>query len=124
MLLWIKGSLSPQEIRNRIMEPTSDFQQKMVEYLESVHVGEFLTGSMAEVKAKVEENTNHGANYQDPTQTLPEAPPSLCKTPDDDCTECKCLNSWWDTFNNIVDDLILRSNVHNCGRNQSNSEKA
>ena len=46
MLLWIKGALSPQEIRNKIIDPTSDFQQKMVEYLESVHIGEFLTGSM------------------------------------------------------------------------------
>src|ERR1700679_3872042 len=50
MLLWLKGSLSPQEIRDRIMDPTSDFQQKMVEYLESVHLGEFMTGSIDEVK--------------------------------------------------------------------------
>src|SRR6185369_5284445 len=28
MLLWIVNSLSPQEIRNRIMDPTSDFQKK------------------------------------------------------------------------------------------------
>jgi hypothetical protein len=35
------------------MDPTSDFQQKLVEYLKSVHSGEFMTGSMDEVKAKV-----------------------------------------------------------------------
>jgi Helitron helicase-like domain at N-terminus len=124
MLVWLRGSLSPQEIRDRIMDPKSDFQQKMVEYLEGVHVGEFLTGSMSEVKAKVEQNMECGANYQDPTQTLPEAPPPLCETPEDDCANCDCLESWWDNFYNTVDDLIFRSNVHNCGRNQSNSEKA
>jgi hypothetical protein len=46
MLLWILNSLSPQEIRDQIMDPNSDFQKKIVEYLESVHVGEFMTGTM------------------------------------------------------------------------------
>jgi hypothetical protein len=40
MLLWIMSSLSPQEIRDKIMDPNSDFQKEMVEYLEGVHVGE------------------------------------------------------------------------------------
>ena len=40
MLLWIRGALTPQEIRDRIMDPKSDFQKKMVEYIESVHMGE------------------------------------------------------------------------------------
>jgi hypothetical protein len=46
MLLWILNSLSPQEIRDQIMDPNSDFQKKIVEYLESVHVGEFMTGTI------------------------------------------------------------------------------
>jgi len=49
LLLWIKGALTPQEIRDRIMDPNSEFQQKMVEYLESVHQGEFLMGSIEEI---------------------------------------------------------------------------
>src|SRR5436853_173871 len=53
MLLWLKGVLSPQEIRDRIMDPTSDFQQKIVEYLESVHIGEFMTGTQEEVGDKI-----------------------------------------------------------------------
>jgi len=28
MLLWIKGALTPQEIRDRIIDPDSDFQKK------------------------------------------------------------------------------------------------
>ena len=53
MLLWLRGSLSPQEIRDRIMDPNSDFQKAFVEYLESVHIGEFMTGTMDDVKANV-----------------------------------------------------------------------
>ena len=124
LLLWITNALSPQEIRDRIMDPKSDFQQRLVEYLESVHVGGFLTGTMSDVKAEVDENTLHNENYCDPTQTLPDAPPPLCETPGDECSNCKNLDSWWDKFRHIVDDLIFRSNVHNCGRNQSSGEQA
>jgi Helitron helicase-like domain at N-terminus len=42
LLLWIKAAFSPQKISDRIMDSSSDFQQKLVEYLESVHIGEFL----------------------------------------------------------------------------------
>ena len=56
MLLWILNSLSPQEIRDQMMDTNSNFQKRIVEYLESVHVGEFMTGSMYEVKEKVNEN--------------------------------------------------------------------
>jgi hypothetical protein len=52
MLLWLKGSLTPQEIRDKIMDPTSDFQQKMVEYLEGVHKGEFLLDLWMKLKIK------------------------------------------------------------------------
>jgi len=123
MLLWIKGCLSPQEIRDKIMDPNSDFQKKMVEYLESVHIGELLTGTMDDVKEKMDK-TSSEQNYQDPTQTLPEIPPPLCNDFDDNCCNCTSLKSWWTKFKYTVDDLIIRSNVHNCYRNQSNGEKA
>jgi len=67
MLIWLKGVLSPQEIRDRIMDPTSDFQQKIVEYLESVHIGEFMTGTQEEVKHHIEIKKTQNPNYQDPT---------------------------------------------------------
>ena len=38
------------------MDSNSDFQKEIVEYLESVHVSEFMTGTMDEVKEKVDEN--------------------------------------------------------------------
>jgi len=65
MLLWILNSLSSQEIRDQIMDPNSDFQKKIVEYLESVHVGEFMNGTMNEVKQQVGENMK-AEDYKDP----------------------------------------------------------
>ena len=115
LLLWIKAAFSPQEIRDKIMDPNSDFQQKIVEYLESVHVGEFLTGTKEEVEKKLKAEKEKNKDYQDPTQTLPELPPPLCKKGDcASCCDCENITSWWDKFKNVVDDLILRSNIHNC----------
>ena len=37
------------------MDPDSLFQKEMVEYLESVHKGEFLNGDMESVKEKIED---------------------------------------------------------------------
>ncbi|KAJ7133232.1 hypothetical protein C8R44DRAFT_611025 [Mycena epipterygia] len=133
MLIWIKSALSPKEIRDRMMLPDAAFQKDMISYLEACHVGEFLTGTMAEIKAKVpymnkerrgmhdvifdEVMTAAPINYKDPTQTLPIPPPPLCT----DCTammceNCKDLRNWWVAHDNTVDDLILRSNVHSCLR--------
>ena len=55
MLVWIRNSLTPQEIRTRIMDPNSDFQQRMVQYLESVRIGEFTTGTMEEISDHIDE---------------------------------------------------------------------
>ena len=115
LLLWIKGAFSPQEIRDKIMDPNSDFQYKIVEYLESVHVGEFLTGTKEEVEEKLKAKKEQNKDYQDPTQNLPELPPPLCKKGDcASCCDCENITSWWNKFKNVVDDLILRSNIHNC----------
>jgi hypothetical protein len=113
MLLWIINSLSPQEIRDRIMDSNSDFQRKTVEYLESVHVGEFITGTMAEVKAQVQENMK-AEEYEDPTQTLPDQPPQFTDCDCEKCESCDNMAKWWNKLKNTVDALMLRSNVHQC----------
>jgi hypothetical protein len=111
LLLWIFGSLTPQEIRDKIMDVNSDFQKKMVEYLESLCVGEFLTGQKNNVSEKVH-NASKMSGYCDPTYTLPQPPPPPC---DENCVKCSCSDkrtSWWQNFKNTVDDLLLRSNQH------------
>src|SRR5277367_253180 len=94
MLLWLYGCLTPQEIRDKILDPNSDFQTKLVQYLESVHIGEFLTGTMDEVKSKVDQSSKSDT-YKVPTQTLPERPPPLCDAIHDNCDNCMKLDTWW-----------------------------
>ena len=132
MLLWIEGALSPQEIRNRLMSHDEMFQKELIAYLEGSQVGEFLTGTMSDVKAKVpiEPSRKKGIHaiipnpdkgptvqhrYQDPTLTLPQKPPPECTSNKcGTCYQCIALQTWEDKFQETVDDLVLRSNVHTC----------
>ena len=118
MLLWIKGCLSPQEVRDRVMDPNSDFQRRLIEYLESVHVGEFLTGSQTEVLGNVAQ-ASKSATYLDPTQTLPQPPPKHCKTKCGCCKKCKAVEAWNEGYLTEVDDLLSKSNIHRCSESVS-----
>ncbi|KAJ6622053.1 hypothetical protein B0H10DRAFT_1788709 [Mycena sp. CBHHK59/15] len=131
MLIWIKAALYPAEIRAKLMEPDGQFQQDLISYLKSTHIGEFLTGTMTEIKAKVpyfyqaskgihdiitdEVPLSIPHKYTDPTQTLPKGPPPLCEDCANlNCSNCAALMGWWGEYRETVDDLILRSNVHTC----------
>ena len=123
ILLWLLGNLSPQEMRTQILDPNSDFQQKIVKWIESCQVGEFLTGSHDEVIENVKLATAC-EDYTDPTETLPLPPPALCPSTCGTCEICANLDSWWRQYNATTDDLILKSNVHNCnyGRDKNGSK--
>ena len=49
-MLWIKGLLTLQQIRDRLTSKDSTFQNSLIEYLNSCHNGEFLKGVQAEVE--------------------------------------------------------------------------
>ncbi|EIW51232.1 uncharacterized protein TRAVEDRAFT_77262, partial [Trametes versicolor FP-101664 SS1] len=113
MLIWIKNSLTPQEIRDKIMDPKSDFQKAMVEYLESVHMGEFMTGSMESVKQNIAEEDHKNPSRVPPTETLPEPPPRKCDhSTKADCDQCQKHTSWWTRFKQTVDEILYLSNRH------------
>ena len=123
MLIWIKGSLNPQEMREKIMSSNSDWQKKLIDWLENCHTGDFLTGTHAIVSKDMTENAKVNG-YSDPTETLPESPPPKCKTSthsenENLCKACGKLDTWWAKFKNTVDDLLMRSNVHSCERGQN-----
>ena len=125
MLLWIMGNLTPQEMKERILDPKSDFQKKIIDWIESCQIGEFLTGKMEEVINNVrQKETEQG--YKDPTETMPIPPPDCCKTKHHVSENCAKCMEWWGTFNETVDDLISKSNIHNCerGRNKDGSRKS
>lgn len=108
LLLWIRGSLTPQEIRDRIMDPSSDFQKKIVEYLESLCVGGFIDSDVSEVSVSVKKEEKDNSAYEKPTLTLPEAPPKCRRS----CNECESKLTWRRKFKTTVNDLLLRSNIH------------
>ena len=95
----------------------------MVEYLESVHMGEFITGSLKDVKQNVD-IAELDDTYINPTETLPIPPPPMCNQ--NECGECKsCQNTslWKTQFNSTVDDILLRSNLHKCTGGTKQYEK-
>jgi hypothetical protein len=138
LLLWIAGALSPQEVRDRLVSKDSVFQHELIQYLESMHQGEFLTGSMDSVRDSVPMQTEtlggiHAlvkdqqtasfpsvSVYKDPTQTLPRPAPACCKDSSTcDCPKCKSNGDWWDDYYTTVDDLLLKSNIHRCTTSSS-----
>ena len=123
MLLWIQGTNTPDEICCKILNPESDFRQKLLEYLEGAHSGDFLLKSRTEVEEDV-----HAAaqdiGYRDPTESLPESPPAICQshatdTPMNNCDGCVSVMSWWSRFRATVNDLLLKSNIHKCSTNRN-----
>ena len=115
IMLWIKGNLTPQEMRDLILDANSEFQQKIIEWIESCQVGEFLTGTQNEVLQRVQHMTD-ASGYKDPTETLPEAPPTLCPMQCNKCQQCVYVETWWKKFELEVDDIVSKSNIHNCER--------
>ena len=89
------------------MDPESDFQKKMVEYLESVHMGEFITGSLENVKRKLD-IAELDDEYKNPTETLPIPPPLQCNQNEcGECKSCKAISLWQTQFNSTVDDILF-----------------
>ena len=123
MLLWIKGALTPQELHDQIMDPKLDFQKKMVEYLESVHMGKFITGSLEDVKQNLD-IAELDDQYKNPTETLPIPPPPQCnQNACGKCKSCHATNLWESQFSSTVDDILLRSNTHKCTGGSKQYEK-
>ncbi|KAH7903741.1 hypothetical protein BJ138DRAFT_1138679 [Hygrophoropsis aurantiaca] len=115
ILVWIKSALSPQTIRDQLMDPNSDFQKLMVEYLEGVHKGEFVSSSANEVKEMLDHKM-----VDDSIPTAVESmpiPPAVCTA----ATPCKkgkaicdtCV-SWVSQFADTVNEILLRCNTHRC----------
>lgn len=121
LLLWIEGCLSPQQVRDKIMDSQSDFRKKMVEYLESVHTGDFVTGTKQDVVQMVHSKKN-SPGYQEVVKQLPKPPPEWCQEQCGTCKRCVEYSHWETHFKEEFDELLLTCNIHECKRN-SCSEK-
>ncbi|KAI4294442.1 hypothetical protein K525DRAFT_153172, partial [Schizophyllum commune Loenen D] len=117
-MVWIRGAPSPQTIRDRLLAGDSEFEKDMIRYLEEMQTGQFLTGDMESVKARQDAADAAASKfaYEDPTQTLPVPPPPPCRCKKQSC-QCEARRkSWWTSFKDTVDDLILRVQIHRCIR--------
>ena len=118
MLIWLKGNLTPQEMRERILDPNSDWKNHLISWLESCHIGEFITGTQDDILESVSELAKNDS-YKNPTETLPQPPPQMCNSTHNsksECNRCTELHKWWAYFEHTVDDLVSKSNIHNCER--------
>ncbi|KAH7906140.1 hypothetical protein BJ138DRAFT_1016688, partial [Hygrophoropsis aurantiaca] len=121
ILIWIKSALSPQEIRDRLMDPNSDFQTQLVQYLEGVHMGEFISSTRDDVKQMLD-HTMVDDSLPTAVESMP-VPPPVCKK-GENCSnedECKKCGSWWTQFTDTVNELILRCNTHRCSGNRTDT---
>jgi hypothetical protein len=121
LLLWIKGSLRPQEVRERIMAPDSAFQKRLIMWLESCVAGEFFTGTQEEVTTKAAQNAQ-APDYVNPTESMPIPPPPRCDDHQSHsalCMICTKAKEWWNYFLVTVDDILIKSNIHSCTRNKN-----
>ncbi|THV03163.1 hypothetical protein K435DRAFT_568474, partial [Dendrothele bispora CBS 962.96] len=124
LLLWLKGSMTPQEVRDAILDFESDFQKRIVLWLESVHCGEYMSGKHEDVMNQINEDMKN-ADYTDPTETMPIPPPELCQPHISSlcqaaCDACSTYEMWKNQYIHTVDDLLAKSNVHNDGSKRKN----
>ncbi|KAK0435839.1 hypothetical protein EV421DRAFT_1657900, partial [Armillaria borealis] len=116
LIAWVRSSLSPQEIHDRLLDEDSEFQKQFIAYLESAHTGDYFNGTGLEVIQMCYEDALL-PDYQDPTETLPVPPPPLCECKLEGCVGCDQTSSWWTYFKRVVDSLISMVNVHSCHQN-------
>ncbi|TFK79177.1 hypothetical protein K466DRAFT_440913, partial [Polyporus arcularius HHB13444] len=116
-LLWIKSSIPPQEIRDRVLSDIN-FEHELLRWLEQCHRGDYMLETGDQLAERLEEQylekTADGdlvpkvrmrAGLRDPVLELPVPPPSLeCDTGVSD--------AWHEQFARDVDEIIFRSNRH------------
>ncbi|KAJ3823870.1 hypothetical protein F5880DRAFT_1445311, partial [Lentinula raphanica] len=124
-LIFSKKDISPLEMKNLLLDPSSTFQQQLISYIESVRVGEFLTGSKDTVKSSIS-HAEKMDDYISPELTLPIFPPSSCDCNVPTCLSCLSYMEWFKKYQHTVDDLLFKSNLHDfsCLNNKYNKCKA
>ena len=116
LLLWIQNSLSPQEIRNRIMDPSSDFQKRMIDYLEAAHQGEYKESTESLVREDLNDRESQNG-YVRPSELLPNPPPPFCDCEKEGCVPCIEYRDWKIEYKETLNDILFRTNRHTCSKN-------
>ena len=110
LLLWIKGSISPQEIRDRCKNNSGEFARDIIEWLEACHQGEFSSGAEEDIGRRVNERgrPDPGAHprpwWPDPRNALPKPPPQT--------RDSVVLRQWLQDVRELTDEIVLLCNSH------------
>ena len=93
-----------------------------MEWIESCFAGEYCNGTQEEVMSQIESNTKL-SEYMNPTETMLFPPPPSFNSSEphssSECMTCVKSSTGWEYFGLTVDDLLTKSNIHNCNRNQN-----
>lgn len=116
LLLWIENSLTPQEIRQRLLDKDGVFQQSLIAYLESVHQGSYFN-TLAEDNLKDIGPIDNKFEADDGTLFVrPIPPPKQCKLhksePNLICNTCQKTETWHEAMKDSVDEIVWRVNKH------------
>lgn len=65
ILVWIQGSFSPQQIRDRLRYDDAGFQSQLIKWLERCHRGEFATENMKYVGRHISEKRLECHRHED-----------------------------------------------------------
>ncbi|KAH9925080.1 hypothetical protein B0H21DRAFT_700954, partial [Amylocystis lapponica] len=106
MLLWISASVSPQIVRDRILSDLT-FRTELIDWLESCHRGDFVTGTSADLASRMpvaDQESLASGEYRDPVSTLPHAPPPMDSTVQ--------LEDWYSSMCRASDEIVYLSNRH------------
>ncbi|KZT05005.1 uncharacterized protein LAESUDRAFT_615371, partial [Laetiporus sulphureus 93-53] len=117
MLLWIMNSLSPLEIRSRILID-SVFQQLMLDWLDDCQQGDYSSGSLTDIK------THHAAHGVDVDSDECDARSVLMLAhvqPANICTADEVTEVYSQVLHD-ADDIMYASNQHRCRLQTSTSK--
>ena len=108
MLVWIKNSPTPEEVRSRLADFNwrEIFGKQFVDYLEATHTGDFLKEE-ERVKQWIDEK---GLMFSE--QALPERVPKKCANNCGECESCSANAHWHAIFPFIVNEVVRRYHTH------------
>ena len=110
MLVYVKNALTPEQVRQKLVSKEANFEERLIQYLESCHTGDYMPTDRATDDAE-ENPRDHEINLGD---CLPDAIPPECERSCGECSSCIKHRQWWDNFPNRVNELVRQKNRHVC----------
>lgn len=112
MLIFIANALPPDEVKKRLISKDSSFRERLIQYLEESHTGDFLPDKLADPAATTDGARDSAAFKVQ--QELPIRVPSTCSNRCGSCVQCLENLHWFENFPGKVNEIVRCSNRHTC----------